>query len=85
MREQLFVCKTPTMVLSQLTKKAQTWEFWRLLAVALPLGFGLYYGKKFHKQLRVPPIIILPAFLVFPAGVFYSKCQGVESGKKVGR
>ena len=73
------------MVLSQLTKKAQTWEFWRLLAVALPLGFGLYYGKKFHKQLRVPPIIILPAFLVFPAGVFYSKCQGVESGKKVGR
>ena len=61
------------MVLSQLTKKAQTWEFWKLLAVALPLGFGLYYSKKYHKQLRVPPIFILPAFLVLPFGVFFGK------------
>ena len=61
------------MVLSQLTKKAQTWEFWKLLAVALPLGFGLYYSKKYHKQLRVSPSVILPVFLILPFGVFFGK------------
>ena len=73
------------MVLSQLTKKAQTWEFWKLLAVALPLGFGLYYSKKYHKQLRVPPIVILPAFLVLPFGVFFGKVRGGQEWEKVGR
>ena len=42
------------------------------MLVALPLGLGLYYVKKYHRQLRIAAIAILPAFLVTAFVLFYS-------------
>ena len=51
---------------------------WATLIVAVPLGFGLYYFKKYHRQIRIPPIFALPAFLILSYGIFYSKLRGVQ-------
>ena len=42
------------------------------MLVALPLGLGLYYVKKYYRQLRIPAIVILPTFLVTAFLIFYS-------------
>lgn len=49
----------------------QTWNFYKLLIAGIPLGFALYYMKKFHKRTRIPPVILLPAFLALPIAVIY--------------
>ena len=59
--------------ISQLGKKVQEWKFWKLLLVALPLGFLLYYGKKYHRRLRISPIVILPIFLFCPFIFIFGK------------
>ena len=66
------------MSILQLGYKVQKWKFWATLLVALPLGFGLYYFKKFHRQIRTPPTLILPAFLILSFGAFSSKLGGVR-------
>ena len=66
------------MLLLQLGKKMVKGKFWAPLIVAVPLGFGLYYSKKYHRQIRIPPTLILPAFLILSFGTFFSKLRGVQ-------
>lgn len=50
----------------------EDWEFWKLLLPIIPLGFGLYYLKKFHHQLHVNPIVLLSIFLFLPPAILFS-------------
>jgi len=44
------------------------WEFWVLLAPALPIGFVLYFSKRFHLG---SPILTIPLCLFGPFLLFY--------------
>ena len=55
----------------------ESWEFWKLLLPILPLGFGLYYLKKFHHRLHVNPIVLLALFLFVPPVILYSAVSGL--------
>ena len=66
------------MLLLQLRERLAKGQFWAMLIVAVPLGFGLYYFKKYHRQIRIPPIFALPAFLILSFGTFFSELRGVQ-------
>ena len=51
--------------------------FWKLLLPVIPLGFGLYYFKKYHHQLHVSPIVLLALFLFVPPLVLFSTMAGM--------
>lgn len=50
----------------------ELWPFWKLLLPVIPMGFGLYYVKKFHHQLHLNPIVILAVFLFVPPGIMFA-------------
>ena len=57
----------------------EEWDFWKLLLPVIPLGFGLYYLKKFHHRLHVNPIILLAIFLFIPPAILFSSALGGET------
>ena len=49
----------------------QTWNFWKLFLPGLPAGVLLHYLKKYHKKFKLPPVAVMPAFLILPLVIFY--------------